>query len=126
METEASPNQGRLIITSNGVQVDERTPLIAKAPIEHHHHPDWIRGEQDLERQETKRKESWPRLRNVVFWPTKKGFDIARTIVNPKRWDKQAIKNAAIAPVGYLPAVILGLLLNILDALSYGTFQSEG
>lgn len=125
-ETEASPTEGRLIITSNGVQVDERTPLIAKDPTEHHRHPDWIRGEQDLERQETKRKESWPKLRTVVFWPTGKGLDIARTVLSPKSWDRQVIKHAVVAPVGYLPAVILGLLLNILDALSYGTFKLEG
>ncbi|KAL6869267.1 hypothetical protein ACO1O0_000591 [Amphichorda felina] len=41
--------------------------------------------------------------------------------VNPKRWNGKAIwKSAFITPVSCLPAVCVGLLLNILDALSYG------
>ncbi|OTB06653.1 hypothetical protein M426DRAFT_318707 [Hypoxylon sp. CI-4A] len=42
-------------------------------------------------------------------------------MANPKTWDKKAIwKSAVVDPVHCLPAVIVGLLLNILDALSYG------
>ncbi|CAK7226141.1 hypothetical protein SCUCBS95973_006099 [Sporothrix curviconia] len=38
-----------------------------------------------------------------------------------KCWDRQRLwQNAVVAPVACLPAVIVGLLLNILDALSYG------
>ncbi|KAI0203877.1 sulfate transporter family-domain-containing protein [Astrocystis sublimbata] len=41
--------------------------------------------------------------------------------MNPKAWDKKRIWNAAvIGPLHCLPAVIVGLLLNVLDALSYG------
>jgi SulP family sulfate permease len=48
-------------------------------------------------------------------------MEITRIVFNPKRWNRKAIwQNAVVEPVGYLPAVILGLLLNILDALSYG------
>lgn len=40
---------------------------------------------------------------------------------DPKTWDRQALwRNVVVAPVVCLPAVIVGLLLNILDALSYG------
>lgn len=40
---------------------------------------------------------------------------------NPKRWDGRALwRNAVVAPVACLPAVVVGLLFNILDALSYG------
>ena len=42
------------------------------------------------------------------------------TVKNPKSWDKRVIKRAALGQVKTLPAVFLGLLLNILDALSYG------
>ncbi|KAI0095805.1 sulfate transporter family protein [Nemania sp. FL0031] len=43
------------------------------------------------------------------------------TVMNPKAWDKKAVwENAVMNPVRCLPAVIVGLLLNILDALSYG------
>lgn len=41
--------------------------------------------------------------------------------INPKRWDRKAIwHNGVVAPASCLPAVAVGLLLNILDALSYG------
>ncbi len=46
---------------------------------------------------------------------------ILHIISNPKRWDRRALwQNAVVAPVACLPAVVVGLLLNILDALSYG------
>jgi len=42
-------------------------------------------------------------------------------ISNPKRWDRHALwNNVVVAPVACFPAVVVGLLLNILDALSYG------
>ncbi|KAI1649751.1 sulfate transporter family protein [Daldinia loculata] len=42
-------------------------------------------------------------------------------IMNPKTWDKKVVwRRAIIDPIHCLPAVIVGLLLNILDALSYG------
>lgn len=40
---------------------------------------------------------------------------------NSYRWDRKAMwQNVVVAPVACLPAVCVGLLLNILDALSYG------
>lgn len=47
---------------------------------------------------------------------------VFRVVSDPKLWDRRAIwENVVVAPVVCLPAVIVGLLLNILDALSYGT-----
>ncbi|KLJ08664.1 hypothetical protein EMPG_15903 [Blastomyces silverae] len=41
--------------------------------------------------------------------------------LNPKAWDREIIwRKAIVYPTTFLPAVFLGLLLNILDALSYG------
>jgi SulP family sulfate permease len=43
--------------------------------------------------------------------------------VNPKKWDRKALwNNVVLTPTSCLPAVAVGLLLNILDALSYGMF----
>lgn len=40
---------------------------------------------------------------------------------NPSKWDGRAVwHSAVVAPASYMPAVVVGLLLNILDALSYG------
>ncbi|KAK6542194.1 hypothetical protein TWF694_007957 [Orbilia ellipsospora] len=46
---------------------------------------------------------------------------LALRIASPKSWDKRMIwQNTVVAPISTLPAVILGLLLNVLDGLSYG------
>ncbi|PVH72601.1 hypothetical protein DL98DRAFT_659958 [Cadophora sp. DSE1049] len=113
----------RLIITSSGVRMDasERTLLLGEDATFETHHADWIRGQQDIEGREIKRRASWPKMCNVMLWPRETGFDIAWTRVNPKSWNRKTIwQNAVVAPIGYFPAVVLGLLLNILDALSYG------
>ncbi|KAJ5168308.1 uncharacterized protein N7482_003902 [Penicillium canariense] len=45
----------------------------------------------------------------------------SRLLSNPKAWDRRAIwQEGVVYPASLLPAVFLGLLLNILDALSYG------
>jgi SulP family sulfate permease len=42
-------------------------------------------------------------------------------VANPKAWDRRVIwQEGVIRPISSIPAVVLGLLLNILDALSYG------
>lgn len=42
-------------------------------------------------------------------------------VLNPKHWSAQTVwDRCLVQPVACLPAVIVGLLLNILDALSYG------
>jgi SulP family sulfate permease len=115
--------QGRMIMTPNGVRMDasERTPLIQKEPTFETHHPDWITGQHDLEDPYLERKFSWPRLRNIIWWPQERGLDIVLTVVNPKRWNAKAIwQNAVLAPIHNVPAVILGSELTVLDALSYG------
>ncbi|KAF3480236.1 sulfate transporter [Arthroderma uncinatum] len=45
----------------------------------------------------------------------------AKNICRPRTWSKKAIyENGVELPMSLLPAVFLGLLLNVLDALSYG------
>ncbi|KAE8453806.1 hypothetical protein EG329_009318 [Mollisiaceae sp. DMI_Dod_QoI] len=121
-DTEDEEGQRRLTTTIHGVEVEstEHTPLLARNKSVESHHPDWIRGE-DIEGQVTRRQPSWPKLHNVVLWPKEKGVAVLWTIVNPKAWDRQAIfKHVVVEPAACIPAVILGLLLNVLDALSYG------
>jgi SulP family sulfate permease len=46
---------------------------------------------------------------------------VVRMVTNPKSWNTQDIWNYGLRqPASFIPPVILGLLLNILDALSYG------
>ncbi|RAL65075.1 hypothetical protein DID88_001182 [Monilinia fructigena] len=119
---DSDSRNGRLIITSQGVRMDstERTPLLSK-PSPSHSHPDWIRGDQDIESLHTKRAPALSRLRNVLTATKERSTAIIETAFNPKRWNKRAIwQHCVMAPAQSLPSVLLGMLLNILDALSYG------
>ncbi|KAJ5086601.1 hypothetical protein NUU61_007908 [Penicillium alfredii] len=45
----------------------------------------------------------------------------SRALSNPKSWDRRTLwQEGVVYPISLIPAVLLGLLLNILDALSYG------
>ncbi|PKY05189.1 sulfate/bicarbonate/oxalate exchanger SAT-1 [Aspergillus campestris IBT 28561] len=55
---------------------------------------------------------------NTARFKAKKCF---RVLTNPKAWDRRTIwEQGVVHPASLLPSVFLGLLLNILDALSYG------
>lgn len=57
----------------------------------------------------------------IIARTKEQGNLVLAKIPSPKTWNKQAIWTYGVRqPVGYVPAVVLGLLLNILDALSYG------
>lgn len=112
-----------LAIKPDRAQDDERTPLLQRF-LE-----PGVLGQipavPDLERQQITRTYR-TRLQDAIQIPLKTRIKGAWTVLNPKRWEKEVIwQNAVVAPVGYLPAVILGLLLNILDALSYGMFFAD-
>jgi SulP family sulfate permease len=76
----------------------------------------------DLEGQKQPPRKKW--LGRTVDSVHNTGARVAAKVSivgHPKRWDRRAIwQNVMVAPVACLPAVIVGLLLNILDALSYG------
>ena len=112
---EVGLDKGRLIITPNGLRKEpsEQTPLLRKTTTIETPHPNWIGGQRDLEGQ-IKRT---PWLRQVQ----QQGLKFVYRVATPKSWDRKAIfQNTVVAPIRCLPAVILGLLLNNLDALSYG------
>ncbi|EDN96234.1 hypothetical protein SS1G_01159 [Sclerotinia sclerotiorum 1980 UF-70] len=69
-----------------------------------------------------KKYQTWPKATECLeIDPENEALPVVETAFNPKRWDKKAIwKNCVMAPVQSLPSVLLGALLNILDALSYG------
>ncbi|ETS87006.1 hypothetical protein PFICI_00834 [Pestalotiopsis fici W106-1] len=74
----------------------------------------------DVESQKPRMDQSYRRYGSI----RERARDKVRVVshfVNPKSWDRHAIwQNAVMAPIHCLPAVVVGLLLNILDALSYG------
>lgn len=64
---------------------------------------------------------TWNRLGHHYPSPRDLVVKARQTIGNPKSWDVREIgRKAVIEPAQMLPAVFLGVLLNLLDALSYG------
>ena len=65
-----------------------------------------------------------PPNRSTNFLPQamKRFRSCTHTLTHPKMWNPRAVwREGVLRPTSLLPAVFLGLLLNILDALSYGT-----
>ncbi|OKL60224.1 hypothetical protein UA08_04618 [Talaromyces atroroseus] len=97
-------------------QPDEGTALIRKRTLSKSTNYGTAVG--DIESQSTNIYESRKSLLQNAFSRTRKLFYIT---THPKSWDRHAIwQEGVVRPVSLLPAVFLGLLLNILDALSYG------
>ena len=75
----------------------------------------------DLEGQQLTRTEPTNRVGGILQRSEKNLARIKRIATNPKSWDRREIWKYGIRqPASFVPPVILGLLLNILDALSYG------
>lgn len=100
--------------------VSENTPLLSRRVS----HPEG-RGSVDLEEQKPKARKAW--LHSMVQGTHEVKDRLASTVgvvANPRRWDgKQVWQNAVLKPASCLPSVAVGLLLNILDALSYGEWH---
>ena len=93
-------------------EADERTALL------HDRKVSLAYGDMsDLERQHSERKGD----ESKMAAPLKKLRSCGYAVTHPKTWSAKGIyREAVVRPVSLLPAVFLGLLLNILDALSYG------
>lgn len=97
-------------------QPSERTTLLGKRTA--------YGSIKDLEGQHLARPELSNRIRAVWQRSKEQTARIVRTASNPKSWDRQDILEYCVRqPASFVPPVILGLLLNILDALSYGEPQ---
>ncbi|KAH8167252.1 hypothetical protein CIB48_g1025 [Xylaria polymorpha] len=104
----AEPSRG----ASEGAS--EATPLLG--PKSHR-----SRSPVDLEDLENQKPQERRCGRTSIREAARKRMRGLGVVMNPKTWDKKAIwDKAIISPLHCLPAVIVGLLLNILDALSYG------
>ena len=75
----------------------------------------------DLEDQTTRRLSKWRKMQGSYKAVTEQSHHVLQVATHPKTWDRKIIwREGFVKPVQVLPAVFLGLLLNILDALSYG------
>lgn len=107
------------------MRVEERTPLLPRERLPSSRKQQYgSAGE--LEGQPADQKSS-----NIAVWDRLSAHHCpsfyaaatrtARTMSNPKSWNLPKIyQTVLVRPASTLPAVFLGLLLNLLDALSYG------
>ena len=98
-------------------EVTEHTPLLS-GPSSGRESPDV-----DVEGQKKPPPKPWflGRLADRAHGAEHRASRTLAIAFKPKSWDLGAIyQSAVVAPASSLPAVCVGLLLNILDALSYG------
>lgn len=123
-ETDELNSDGVLAVTvDKGIisQPTERTGLLLRRVMSGHDRSSSYDSIPDLESQKLSGTGVTSRIHQVVTRMRLHSSLVIKRISNPESWDRQAIwRYGFCRPVGYVPAVILGLLLNILDALSYG------
>ena len=106
------------VIVQEGIisQPSERTTILRKRTA--------YGSIKDLEGQQVARPEPKNRIKAVLQQSKEHTAHIVRVVSNPKSWDRQNLLEYGFRqPASFVPPVILGLLLNILDALSYGDSQ---
>ncbi|KAK5116002.1 hypothetical protein LTR62_000458 [Meristemomyces frigidus] len=98
----------------------ERTALLPQARLSIRRKP--TRDTEDaVEDDGTKPIGTWDRLGHHYPSVHKLVSTVRHTVLNPRSWKPRAIGQTVIVePAKMIPAVFLGLLLNLLDALSYG------
>lgn len=89
---------------------------------DHSHYPD-----SDIESQNENEVPNVPKLtiHGSLAWPKARTLSLAKSVFpheGGKLNKKKLWENVVVKPVGYVPAVVLGLLLNVLDGLSYGPY----
>jgi SulP family sulfate permease len=107
--------------TPGGADATEHTPLLRQVSQGQSQRPNYLSGGHDLEAQPIRRIKSWPKVNKILSKQLRRGRRAARLVSSPEKWDKKVIwQRSVVEPAGYIPAVVLGALLNVLDALSYG------
>ena len=106
-------------------QPHERTSLLLKKAAYCSDSSPKYGSVQDLENQQTTFEILGNRIRGLYVRSKRQAVYAVRRIENSEKWDgRQIFQKVVKRPASYIPPVILGLLLNILDALSYGTTVS--
>lgn len=108
-----------VISDEDGYVADERSPLLPRERLSSTRKPVYdaapdLEDQRDEDGSPNGSGHYYPSVRNV-------GTRIRHAVKDPKQWDLRMFGRKVIyEPACMLPAVFLGLLLNLLDALSYG------
>jgi SulP family sulfate permease len=122
-QPESTMRNPDVIVTQDGRgnRPSETTPLLPQARLSSIRKPPSDSAAKP-ERQMSSTPTGGPAGRLAAFTPLFKRFEQWSTVIrDPSKWDARTVAHELLVrPVSVLPAVFLGLLLNLLDALSYG------
>lgn len=127
-EDELSDEGFHVVTVNKGIisQPSERTGLLLRNAISGRGESSDYNTISDLERQPLSGTGVPSHVLFVAMDARRHTYFVFKRLANPKTWNWQAVWKYGIRqPLGYFPPVILGLLLNILDALSYGKSRPE-
>ena len=127
-EDQLSDEGFQVVIVNKGIisQPSERTGLLLRNAISGRGESSDYTTISDLERQPLSGTGVPSRVLSVAKHARRHTSFVFKRLTNSKTWDRRAFWKYGIRdPVNYIPPVILGLLLNILDALSYGKRKPE-
>lgn len=113
----------KAVTVSQGIisQPNEQTSLILQRTLSGRSRWSNYASFPDLESQKAPKKTLASRIQAAISHARDNSSVVINKVANPQLWNKKAIWTYGVyQPVSYIPPVILGLLLNILDALSYG------
>ncbi|KAH9844617.1 Cyclic nucleotide-monophosphate binding domain [Teratosphaeria destructans] len=98
----------------------ESAPLLPRSRLSTHRKQIYDTAPRTEDQEDTPNPGTWNRLGH--HYPSVKNLrSRVEHAANPKTWDFRKLGyRVVLEPVSMLPAVFLGLLLNLLDALSYG------
>jgi len=115
-----------VVIVEDGIDcTDEGTPLLHHDEPQNANSREIHRDSIDVEGQ-TARPPKHNRVREIYTTARRRTRQTCHTLLTPKSWDGRALWEKGVKePVGLLPCVFLGVLLNVLDALSYGQCSSR-
>lgn len=107
-------------------QPTEHTPLFSGRIVPSTRGSTAYNSIEDLEGQEGGLESNANGIRGAIVRTKEQRHLVFTWISNARSWNPRAIWTYGVRqPVSYLPAVVLGLLLNILDALSYGEYSTH-
>jgi SulP family sulfate permease len=102
------------------VQDSERTPLLPVARLSRHDSQPKKLASKSQASQHSSSSSFRLRVKEALASGHEHIIGLRRSLTNPKNYTKEAVTAGALKSVQTFSAVFLGLLLNILDALSYG------
>ncbi|RKF61325.1 Uncharacterized protein C24H6.11c [Erysiphe neolycopersici] len=109
-------------LSSTGSGLTERTALLNKNIVSSEYYRSNRLGiQQDVENYQNISLGFRENVHRLAVSFRTRGHYTVRLLRNPKTWESRTLwENVILPPAKVLPAIVLGLLLNVLDALSYG------